>query len=68
MKKHMDFAEYDRRARKMTLDQIKFAMKDAHEASLCHGENEEYYLDEIHALAQEVNRRGERSCRKSFRN
>lgn len=54
----MDFAEYDRKVRKMKREEIEFAIRDAREAIECHGENEGYYQDEVHILVGELRRRG----------
>ena len=59
-KKRMDHAEYPRRCRSMTNEQLRYTAQDAHQAAeaLPDGINAGYYWDEVHYCRAELRRRG----------
>ena len=58
-KKVMDHNEYPKSLKSKSTASLYFIMGDAREAAELGGENEGYYLDEVHYCAMEIKRRQE---------
>jgi hypothetical protein len=58
MDKRVDFAELERKAEDMTVDQLKYAIKDAQACSLL-GIDEGYYNDQISVYRIELAKKRE---------
>lgn len=59
MKKEMNHAEYPKRLRKKTDDELRFIIRDAQAAmdAMPDGCNAGYYADEVHYASMELTRR-----------
>jgi len=59
MAKQMNHAQYQKSLRRKTIDQLRFIIQDAREASEANpeGENAGYYIDEMHYAYAELQRR-----------
>jgi hypothetical protein len=59
MKQQMDHTKYPRSLKRKTIDQLRFIIQDAREASEANpeGENAGYYIDEMHYAYAELQRR-----------
>jgi len=57
--KKMDHAAYQRGLKRKSIDQLRFIIQDAREASEANpeGENAGYYIDEMHYAYAELQRR-----------
>ena len=55
----IDFDEYEKRARKMSFESLKYAIRDCRKAieAMPEGHKAGYYMDEAHIYTAELNRR-----------